>query len=127
MSSENGKEHAGFLKSFKFAFQGLRYTIASERNIKVMLAIFVIATVFAIFLRLSETEWAIFLLSSGAVFCAELINTAIETVVDLASPEYHELAKRAKDVAAAATLVLCVFVAILGLIIFISSGIRVFR
>ena len=112
-SKEN---HPSFRKSFGFAFQGLRFAVTSERNIKVMLAGFVLAVVAGLVIGLDAVRWGIVLLCCGVVLCAELLNTAIETVVDLVSPEYHPLAGRAKDIAAAAVWVLCVFVALAGIV-----------
>lgn len=112
-SKEN---HPSFRKSFGFAFQGFRFAVLSERNIKVMLAGFALAVVLGLVAGLDAVRWAIVLLCCGVVLCAELLNTAIETVVDLVSPEYHPLAGRAKDIAAAAVWVLCVFVALVGVL-----------
>lgn len=112
-SKEN---HPSFRKSFGFAFQGFRFAVMSERNIKVMLAGFALAVVLGLVAGLDAVRWAIVLLCCGVVLCAELLNTAIETVVDLVSPEYHPLAGRAKDIAAAAVWVLCVFVALVGVL-----------
>ena len=60
------------------------------------------------------------------MLCAELLNTAIETIVDLVSPEYHPLAGRAKDIAAAAVWILCLFVGIVGLVVLGSAAIEKF-
>lgn len=120
------ENHPSFRKSFGFAQQGFRFAIKTERNLKIMVAAAVTTIILAFLFRLNETEWAVILLSSGAVIFAELINTALETIVDLVSPEYHELAGKAKDISAAAVCVLSGFVAILGLIIFISAGIKLF-
>ena len=92
--------------------------LRTERNIKVMLGGFAFAVAVGLFLGLSPTQWGLILLCCGAVLCAELLNTAVETVVDLVSPEYHPLAGRAKDIAAAAVWVLCVFVGVVGLVVF---------
>ena len=110
------ENHPSFRKSFGFAFQGFRFAVLSERNIKVMLAGFALAAVLGLVAGLDAVRWAIVLLCCGVVLCAELLNTAIETVVDLVSPEYHPLAGRAKDIAAAAVWVLCVFVALAGVL-----------
>lgn len=110
------ENHPSFRKSFGFAFQGFRFAVLSERNIKVMLAGFALAVVLGLVAGLDAVRWAIVLLCCGVVLCAELLNTAIETVVDLVSPEYHPLAGRAKDIAAAAVWVLCVFVALAGVL-----------
>lgn len=86
--------------------------------------IFVLLVVFSgILFCISITEWMLCLLAFGLVMGAEMMNTAIETIVDLVSPEYHKLAGRAKDIAAGAVLISSVFAAIVGLIIFLPRGI----
>ena len=114
-------DHPGFRKSFLFAIQGFRTAIATERNIKVMLAVGACAIVAGLALQLDLLSWAIVLLCCGVVIMAELMNTAIETVVDLVSPEFHPLAGRAKDIAAAAVWVLSVIVAIVGVLVFANA------
>ena len=95
-------DHPSFLKSFLFAVQGFRFAVRSERNIKVMLCGGALAVVAGLVLQLDLLSWGIIFLCCGVVISAELVNTAIETVVDLVSPEFHPLAGRAKDIAAAA-------------------------
>ncbi|WP_340582351.1 diacylglycerol kinase family protein, partial [Staphylococcus aureus] len=70
---------------------------------------------------LSRMEWYIVLLLIALMFALEMMNTAIERVVDLASPEIHPLAKQAKDIAAGAVLVFALFSAIIGLLIFLPK------
>lgn len=114
----SNSNHPTFWRSFGFAVQGFRFVLRTERNIKVMLGGFAFAVAVGLFLGLSPTQWGLILLCCGAVLCAELLNTAVETVVDLVSPEYHPLAGRAKDIAAAAVWVLCAFVGVVGLVVF---------
>ena len=114
-------DHPGFRKSFLFAIQGFRTAIATERNIKVMLAVGACAIVAGLALQLDLLSWAIVLLCCGVVIMAELMNTAVETVVDLVSPEFPPLAGRAKDIAAAAVWVLSVIVAIVGVLVFANA------
>ena len=71
-----------------------------------------------IFLRLSLVEWAVIALAMSGVFTSELMNTAVESLIDLASPQHHPLAKIAKDAAAGAVLVNAAFAAVAGLLIF---------
>lgn len=118
--------HPTFWRSFGFALQGFRFAVRSERNIKVMLSGFAAAVVMGFIVSLSPMQWAIVLLCCGVVIMAELFNTAIETIVDLVSPEYHMLAGRAKDIAAAAVYVLCMFIAVIGLIIYINAALNKF-
>ena len=108
-------DHPSFLKSFLFAVQGFRFAVRSERNIKVMLCGGALAVVAGLVLQLDLLSWGIIFLCCGVVISAELVNTAIETVVDLVSPEFHPLAGRAKDIAAAAVWVLSLMVALVGL------------
>lgn len=118
--------HPTFRRSFLFAVQGFRVALRTERNIKVMLCGGAFALTMGFALRLDLVEWAIILLCCGAVVAAELLNTAIETVVDLVSPEYHPLAGRAKDIAAGAVWALCLIVAIVGVIVFVNAALRLF-
>lgn len=111
-------DHPTFKRSFLFAVQGLRFAVKTERNIKVMLGGGAFAVVMGLVLQIDLVSWAIVLLCIGCVLAAELLNTAIETVVDLVSPEYHPLAGHAKDVAAAAVYVLSFLVALVGLCVF---------
>lgn len=114
-------DHPGFRKSFLFAIQGFRTAVTTERNIKVMLCVGALAVVAGLILQLDLLSWAIVLLCCGVVIMAELFNTAIETVVDLVSPEFHPLAGRAKDIAAAAVWVLSLIVAIVGLLVYANA------
>lgn len=112
------ENHTSFKRSFLFAVQGFRFAVLTERNIHFMLAAGAAAIVAGLIVGLDFASWCIVLLCCGTVISAELLNTAIETVVDLVSPEYHPLAGRAKDIAAAAVWALCIFVAIVGVIVF---------
>lgn len=115
------KDHATLLRSFGFAIQGFLTAWRTERNIKIMVCAMVLAIVMGFVLAIDAVSWAVILMGCGVVICAELLNTAIETVVDLVSPEYHPLAGRAKDIAAAAVYVLSLMVGIAGLVIFIHA------
>lgn len=112
------ENHPTFRRSFLFAMQGFRMALKTERNIKVMLLGLVFAVTMGIVLQIDLLSWAIILLCCGVVIAAELLNTAIETVVDLVSPEYHPLAGRAKDISAGAVWALCVIVALVGILVF---------
>ena len=114
----SNSDHPSFKKSFGFALQGFRFAVTTERNIKVMLGGAAFAVAMGLVLRIDLVSWAIVFLCIGCVLAAELLNTAIETVVDLVSPEYHPLAGHAKDVAAAAVYVLCILVALVGIAVF---------
>ncbi|MBD1849175.1 diacylglycerol kinase family protein [Leptolyngbya sp. FACHB-711] len=92
--------------SFRYAWAGLSYTFQTQRNFRIHLAMGTVALLLSILLGLSRVEIAIIGLTSGVVLTMELLNTAIESVVDLTVRQtYHELAKIAKDCAAGAVLV----------------------
>lgn len=105
------------LLSFRHALAGWWYVLRTQRNAWIHAAISV--GVFAVgwWLGLERREWAIILLTMGLVWMAEFINTALEAIVDLASPETHPLAKVGKDVGAAAVLVSACAAALIGMLI----------
>ena len=93
------------LAAFRYAFAGLLAAWRSERNLRIHAVVAVAVVVAGAVLRLPAAAWAIVFITIALVVTAELLNAAIETVVDLVSPDDHPLAKRAKDIAAAAVLV----------------------
>lgn len=107
----------GRLFSFKYAFSGLRYVLFSQRNAWIHSAITIAVVIMAAFLKLSFLEWGILLLAIGMVWTAETLNTAIEALVNLVSPQPHPLAKVTKDVSAAAVLISAIMSVIIGLLI----------
>lgn len=109
-----------FFRSFKYAAQGIAAAIKSELNMKLHLLAAVIVILAAIMTGISMMEWFVIIVLFAGMFALEMLNTAIERVVDLASPELHPLAKEAKDIAAGAVLVFAVASAIIGLLIFLS-------
>lgn len=112
------RDHPTLKHSFGFAFQGFRFAFKSERNIKIMALVSFVGAVLGFILGFDAISWAIFALCCACVLSAELMNTAIETLTDLVSPEYNVLAGKAKDIAAAAVWILCLFVAIVGLLLY---------
>ena len=109
------------IESFKFALAGIWTTIKNERNIRIHFSVMILVIIFGIVFNLELIEWAICVVLFVVVLAGEMLNTAIENVVDLASPEINEKAKIAKDVAAGAELILAIGSAIVGLIIFIPK------
>jgi len=120
MKATSGKpaDHS-LIAAFRFAIRGILYAFRHERNIWVHLTIAMVVVVAGIILGLSSSEWVLVLLCMGLVFSAELVNTAIEKMVDLLSPEKQERAGRAKDLAAGAVLICAVVSAAAGMIIFL--------
>ncbi|MDO4595674.1 MAG: diacylglycerol kinase family protein [Coriobacteriaceae bacterium] len=112
------KDHPSFFQSFRYALEGLKTATRTERNINVMLAAALVALVLGFVLKIDIVSWCLVLLCCGIVITAELLNTAIETVVDLCCQEINPLAKRAKDIAAAAVYVMSFVSAIIGIVIF---------
>ncbi len=109
------------LNSFKFAFAGIVSSFKSEKNMKIHIAVMVLVIICGFIFKLNISEWITCVISFGIVIGSELFNTAIETIVDMISPEYNEKAKLAKDLSAGAVLVFAISSAIVGLLIFIPK------
>ena len=103
--------------SFKYAGEGLLYVIRTQRNFRIHLIAATLVVLMGGWLRLPAASWAILVLMIGLVLVTEMINTAVEALVDLASPDYHPLAKLVKDVAAGAVLVIALTSVVVWLII----------
>lgn len=106
------------LRSFKYALAGIAYAIKTQTNMRVHVTAALLVILAAVLLQISARDWLFLLLAVTLVITTELINTALEAVVDLASPEIHPLAKIAKDTAAGAVLVTAAFAVIVGIIVF---------
>jgi diacylglycerol kinase (ATP) len=103
--------------SFRHAFHGWWYVIRTQRNAWIHAVITVLVVLLALWLRLPLRDWAVLFLTIATVWTAEFINTALEAVVDLASPQQHPLAKVGKDVGAAAVLLASLAAILVGLLI----------
>ncbi|HEY0755480.1 MAG TPA: diacylglycerol kinase family protein [Ktedonobacteraceae bacterium] len=110
-------EFAKFLRGFGYAFHGLWYALRTQRNARVHLAVAIVVTLAGIFLRVSALGFAILYSAIASVFIAEMFNTVCELCVDLAQPEYHPLARIAKDVAAGAVLLSALMSVVIGLFV----------
>ena len=110
--------------AFFYSLNGLRFAISNEAAFRQEVCIAVVLLVVLLFLPLSLLWKGLLFFSTTSVLVVELLNSAIETVVDIVSPEYHELAKRAKDLGSAAVLVSIVLVIVLwgGAIFIILQG-----
>jgi diacylglycerol kinase (ATP) len=104
-------------QSFKHAFSGWWFVIHTQRNAWIHIVISTVVLLVSILLHLSFRDWAVLLLTIALVWTAEFINTALEAVVDLASPGQHPLAKMGKDVGAAAVLISALTSILVGLLI----------
>ena len=105
------------LASFRHAFHGWRYALRTQQNVWIHTAAASAVLIVGLWLELPARDWAALALTMAMVFTAEFLNTSIEAVVDLASPDHHPLAKIAKDVGAAAVLVAALAAILVGLLI----------
>ena len=112
------QEYKKIINSFKYAIEGLVSSFKTERNMKIHIMAMIIVIALGIFMKLNKIEWCIITIAIVIVISAELFNTAIETVVDMVSPQKNPQAKLVKDIAAAAVLVLAIGAAVIGIIIF---------
>ncbi len=106
-----------FWKSLTHAWSGLAFTIQTQRNARIHLAAGLATILLAIWLKLGIVPLSILILTIGAVVASETINTTVEALVDLLSPEWNERAKIAKDVSAGAVLILALTAVVVGVLI----------
>ena len=109
------------IRSFKYAFSGLKLFFINDHNGRVHLFAAIIVIALSFYLQLSGFEWIAILSVISAVIVAEIINSAIEKLADVVSPEYHPKIKVVKDLAAAAVLVAAFTAVAVGLIIFLPK------
>jgi len=111
-------EWAKFIAGFRYAFRGLWYALRTQRNARVQVCIAILAILLGVALHISTVEFAMVFVAITGVFIAEMFNTVFELCIDLASPDYHPLAKIAKDVAAGAVLLSAILSVVIGLFVF---------
>jgi undecaprenol kinase len=121
MDSQDKKPLYRFFKGFYYAWQGILYGAKKEANFKFHLTAAIVVCIAAFYFSITKIEWLFVLIAIGGMLTLELINSAIEKVVDLVTGEYHPLAKAAKDLAAGAVLVYAILSAIIGFIIFLPK------
>lgn len=115
--TETYMKNRNLMESFKTAFQGIWYTIIKERNMKIHLAAAAFVILLSLWLGVSEIEMAVLCLTIAIVICFELINTAMEVMVNIIVDVYHPKAKIIKDVSAGAVFVSALFSMAIGCII----------
>lgn len=122
VSPDRSNKQFGFkriISSFKNSRNGLKAAYKNEQSMYIHLVCTIILLLFSFLLEISMTQWLIIIAIIGLTLVVELLNTAVESTVDLVTKEFHPLAKIAKDTASAAEFVLSVTSAIIALMIFI--------
>ena len=107
--------------SFKNAFEGLTHFIRTESNGRIQFIFSVFIILLSFFLNITKIEWVVVLICIGVVLCAEILNSALESLCDYIQPLYNPHIKIIKDLAAGAVLVICVLSSIIGVIIFVPK------
>jgi diacylglycerol kinase (ATP) len=105
------------IQAFGHAFRGWGYVLRTQRNAWIHAVVTTLVILVAAWLKLQVRDWAVLVLAIALVWTSEFINTALEAVVDLASPRHHPLAKVGKDVGAAAVLFAALTSVVIGLLI----------
>ena len=107
------------LRSFKYAWKGICACVGKEQNLDFHLLVMVLVIIAGFYFGITRMEWVAVVLCFGLVIGAELFNSAVERLTNLAHPDYSELAGKVKDIAAGAVLVTAIAAAAVGLIIFV--------
>ncbi len=113
--------------SFKYAFDGLKTLIKEEHNARIHLIAAVIVTISGIYLEINRTEWIGILFIIGLVISMEAINSAIENLSDIISPEKNPIIKKVKDLSALAVLICAIVAIVTGMVIFLPKIISLFN
>ena len=112
-------------KAFSCASAGIFYAIRTQRNFKIHIAFAVIAIVLGFVLSIPYPSWLAVILCITAVFALEIVNTSIEAIVDMVSPEWHDLAMKAKDCAAGAVLMFAIGSIIIAAVVYIPPLVEI--
>ncbi len=112
--------------SFACAYKGIKAAMATQPNLRIHFTMAAGVVAAGFFFEISAMEWMVCLLCIAMVIAAELLNSAVESVVNLLSPDYHKLAGRAKDMAAGGVLVCAVFSVFIGLLVFLPRILAMF-
>lgn len=110
------------IRSFGYAFKGIKAVFGKEPNMNIHLIMTVLVVACGFVFSISYTEWMLCIVCFGFVISLEMVNSAIENIVNLISPEKQKLAGKIKDIAAGAVLVGAICTAIVGLMIFVPKG-----
>lgn len=112
--------------SFKHAFDGLIYTFKTQPNFRIHTFFAILAISSGLFLNITSSEWSVIVFVIGLVLICEMINTSLESVIDLLTDKYHLSAKIAKDVSAGMVLISALIAVITGLLVFVPHLWRYF-
>ncbi len=107
------------MRSFGYAFRGIFRAFSTEHNLWIQGSIAILVIVAGFYFEISQIEWLGIILAIGLVFSAELMNTAVENIVDFISPDFNRKAGHAKDAAAGAVLMAAITAAVIGCLVFI--------
>ncbi len=117
-------KNRNLMDSFKNAFQGIKYALVNERNMKIHTTAAILVLLLSLWLRVSRVEFAILCLTVLIVICFELINTAVEVMCNIIVDVYHPKAKIIKDVSAGAVMASAIFSLIIGVVILFDKFIH---
>jgi diacylglycerol kinase (ATP) len=118
MPENNRLTFDGRIRSVRFALRGIRTMVASQHNAWIHAAATLVVVAAGLTLRLPASSWVLIVLAIGSVWTAEALNTAFEFLTDVASPDFHPLAEKAKDVAAGAVLLAAIGAVVIGALVF---------
>ena len=124
---ENKWKNENFFVALKNAFNGIKYVFINERNFRIQLILAIIVIIIAFFLKLKFVQLAILVLTIFLVLFAELINTALEVIVDMYTKEYNEKAKIAKDISSGAVTLIAIMSVIIGLMVFLPTILEIYN
>ncbi|MBE9584599.1 diacylglycerol kinase family protein [Mucilaginibacter sp. JRF] len=109
------------IRSFGYAFKGIRYAYATQLNFRIHSAATVIAIAAGLFLNISAAEWLWITVAITLVIITEMLNTALELLTDLTSPEYNPKAGHVKDISAGCVVIAAVFALITAAVVFLPK------
>lgn len=112
------------ISSFGFAIKGVKVLLKTQPHARFHLLATIFVVALGLYLSISATSWSLLILAIGAVWAAEAVNTAIEYLVDLVHPQWHEDAGRIKDLAASAVLLISIASALVGVLVFASYFVK---
>lgn len=117
LSKYKGEKKASFFKSLGFAINGIKLAL-EERHVRVHIVVALLVVAAGFFFKISQTEWLVCLLLFALIISLEIINTAIEQLVNLVNPQWHPLAGKVKDLSAGAILVASLIAIVCAVLIF---------